>query len=82
MNGCVVLCPDARGHGETQSDKFFKALKNGPTKGWKVDKIELESALNEYYRQCGWNEETGNPTPETLHRLGLSWILTATIHKS
>ncbi|MBU3917398.1 aldehyde ferredoxin oxidoreductase family protein [bacterium] len=62
-------------------EKFFKALKNGPTNGWKVDRIELESALNEYYRQCGWNEETGNPTPETLHRLGLSWILTANINK-
>ena len=56
-------------------EKFFqKPLKGGPTDGWKVDKAEFDNALTEYYRQCGWDEETGNPTRETLTRLGLDWV--------
>lgn len=56
-------------------EKFFKkALKGGPTNGWKLDKKQFESALNEYYRQCGWDEKTGTPTRETLERLRLTWL--------
>jgi len=56
-------------------EKFFqKPLKGGPTDGWKVDKAEFENALTEYYRQCGWDEETGIPTRDTLMRLGLDWL--------
>lgn len=56
-------------------EKFFhKPLKGGPTDGWKVDKAEFENALTEYYRQCGWDEETGIPTRDTLARLGLVWV--------
>ena len=56
-------------------EKFFnKSLKGGPTDGWKVDKAEFETALNEYYRQCGWDEKKGVPTRETLTRLGLDWV--------
>ncbi len=55
--------------------KFFdKPLAGGPTDGWKVDKAEFENALNEYYRQCGWDEKKGIPTRDTLTRLGLDWI--------
>jgi len=57
-------------------DKFFsKGLKCGPTEGWRIDKIEFENALSEYYRQCGWDENTGIPKHETLERLGLDWTL-------
>ena len=54
--------------------KFYqKPLKGGPTDGWKIDKSEFEDALEEYYRQCGWDIESGTPTRETLERLGLLW---------
>lgn len=61
---------------DTLPEKFFsKPLENGPAHGWKVDKPEFERALQEYYRQCGWDEQDGAPTPETLNRLGLGWSL-------
>jgi aldehyde:ferredoxin oxidoreductase len=55
--------------------KFFtRALKGGPTDGFKLDKDLYESALSEYYGQVGWDEKTGIPKRETLERLGLEWI--------
>ena len=57
------------------SEKFFmRPLQGGPTDGWKVDQAAFEKALTEYYRQCGWDEEPGNPTRDTLTRLGLDWV--------
>jgi aldehyde:ferredoxin oxidoreductase len=54
--------------------KFYQqSLKGGPTNGWKLDKSEFEAALTEYYRQSGWDIETGTPTRATLDRLGLGW---------
>lgn len=40
----------------------------GPAKG---QVVELEPMLDEYYRQRGWDPETGIPTEQTLKRLGL-----------
>jgi len=56
-------------------EKFFKeGLKGGPSDGWVVKKDEFEAALDEYYRQSGWDVETGTPTGETLEQLGLGWV--------
>ena len=61
---------------DTLPEKFFTTpLQGGISDGWKVDRPEFETARSEYYRQCGWDETTGIPTPETLERLGLSWSL-------
>jgi aldehyde:ferredoxin oxidoreductase len=55
--------------------KFFsRALEGGPTTGFKLDKASYESALSEYYRQAGWDENTGIPKRQTLERVGLEWI--------
>ena len=55
--------------------KFFKPLTGtGPTRGVALDHDVIEGALDEYYRLAGWDVATGNPTPETLARLGLSWV--------
>jgi aldehyde:ferredoxin oxidoreductase len=60
---------------DTLPEKFFqRPLKGGPTEGRKIDKKDFETALNEYYIQCGWDEASGNPTPETLNRLKLGWL--------
>jgi aldehyde:ferredoxin oxidoreductase len=60
---------------DTLSEKFFqKALKGGPSDGWKIDKAEWEAARDEYYRQCGWDVKLGTPTRQTLERLGLGWV--------
>jgi len=56
--------------------KFFKPLAGtGPTAGMAVSVEELDQAKDEYYRLAGWDPATGNPTPETLARLGLEWVL-------
>jgi aldehyde:ferredoxin oxidoreductase len=57
-------------------DKFFRPLSGtGPTAGVALDRAEIEGALDEYYRLAGWDGTTGNPTPETLARLGLEWAI-------
>jgi aldehyde:ferredoxin oxidoreductase len=59
---------------DTLSEKFFqKPLKGGPSDGWKIDKAQWEAALDEYYRQSGWDVKMGTPTRQTLERLGLGW---------
>jgi aldehyde:ferredoxin oxidoreductase len=60
---------------DTLPEKFYqRPLEGGPTEGWKVDKTEFDNALTAYYCQCGWDEATGNPTRDTLTRLGLAWV--------
>jgi aldehyde:ferredoxin oxidoreductase len=60
---------------DTLPERFFnRALKGGSTDGLKVDRAQFEAALDEYYRQSGWNVETGTPTRETLEGLGLAWV--------
>ena len=58
--------------------KFFRPLGGtGPTAGIAMVEAEIEAAKNEYYRLAGWDVATGNPTPETLARLGLGWLAQA-----
>jgi len=52
---------------------FRKPLRGGPSDGLVLEQSELESGLQMYYVQAGWDEETGVPTRETLDELGLSW---------
>jgi aldehyde:ferredoxin oxidoreductase len=55
--------------------KMFRPLRGtGPTAGVALDHAVIEGALDEYYRLAGWDGKTGNPTPETLARLGLDWV--------
>jgi aldehyde:ferredoxin oxidoreductase len=53
----------------------WQPLNGGPTDGWKIDKSEFEAALEDYYRQSGWEIESGIPTRHTLERLGLEWAV-------
>jgi len=56
--------------------KFFKPLGGtGPTRGVALDPAVIEGALDEYYRLAGWDVESGNPTPATMERLGLGWVM-------
>ncbi len=59
---------------DTLPKRLFEPFKDGPAKGAKVDRESFEKALKTYYRLAGWNEETGNPTKETLKRLSLDWL--------
>jgi aldehyde:ferredoxin oxidoreductase len=55
-------------------EKLFKPLKGGVSDGWKLDREEVEAALDRYFEFCGWDIETGIPTSEKLDELDLGWI--------
>lgn len=54
--------------------KLFKPLKGGPSDGWKLDKKEVEHALDKYYELSGWDIESGVPSRSKLEELDLSWV--------
>jgi len=54
-------------------EKLFKPLKGGPSDGWKLDKDEIEGALDAYFELSGWDVKSGIPTSEKLDELGLAW---------
>ena len=59
---------------DTLPEKFFKPLQGtGPTAGVAIDRAEWEQAKLDYYRQSGWDVESGTPTPAKLAELGLAW---------
>ncbi len=59
---------------DTLPKKLFEPLKgSGPSANTAYSMKELEFAKDEYYKLSGWDSETGNPTSETLSRLGLDW---------
>lgn len=56
-------------------DRIFEPIPDGPNAGTKITKGDFEDALDKYYEFAGWDIETGNPTNETLKRLGLEWLV-------
>jgi aldehyde:ferredoxin oxidoreductase len=56
------------------AEKIFKPLKGGVSNGWKIDRDEFESAIDTYFKMCGWDVETGVPTRDKLEELGLDWV--------
>ncbi len=56
-------------------EKFFKkALKGGASDGWKLDRVEFEAALDQYFELSEWDVETGVPSRAKLEQLGLDWV--------
>jgi aldehyde:ferredoxin oxidoreductase len=55
-------------------EKLFKPLKGGVSDGWKLNRDEVEAALDQYYEVCGWDVKTGNPTRAKLNELDLEWV--------
>jgi aldehyde:ferredoxin oxidoreductase len=53
--------------------KLFKPLKGGTSDGWKLDKADVEQAMDSYFELSGWDVDSGNPKEEKLEELGLSW---------
>ncbi len=50
--------------------RFYEPLPEGPKKGEKADKKELEEAKRSYYEYLGW-DPLGIPKEETLREIGL-----------
>ena len=55
-------------------EKLFKPLKGGTSDGWKLDRDEVEAALDKYFELCGWDVKTGIPTRDKLEELDLGWV--------
>jgi aldehyde:ferredoxin oxidoreductase len=66
--------------GFKKSDEFDVSPKHlepppaGPSKGLSIEPY-LPGMVDEYYRQMGWNVDTGIPTADTLARLGMEEFL-------
>jgi aldehyde:ferredoxin oxidoreductase len=55
--------------------KFYKPLGGkGPTSGIALDEMEIEHYKDVYYSLAEWENQTGNPSPKKLAKLGLEWI--------
>jgi len=48
-------------------------MPEGPAKGHVVS--QLDSLLDNYYDERGWDKKTGKPTPEKLKELGLDNVI-------
>jgi aldehyde:ferredoxin oxidoreductase len=56
-------------------ERFFEPLGGaGPNAGRAVNRQALEEAKQAYYQMMGWEPGRGNPTPEKLAELGISWV--------
>jgi aldehyde:ferredoxin oxidoreductase len=55
--------------------KAYIAIEYGEGEVAQLKPEEFESALDAYYDFAGWDIKTGNPTPETIKRLGLEWVM-------
>jgi aldehyde:ferredoxin oxidoreductase len=53
---------------------FEEPLISGASDGVSLDTVEFETALDEYYKQAGWDTQNGTPAQETLDNLGLPWL--------
>ena len=54
---------------------FDQPLKGGRSDGLHLDKAEWDTALDDYYRLCEWDTQTGFPTKNKLESLGLGWVV-------
>lgn len=50
--------------------RFYEPLPNGPYKGKKANKDEVNTQIKQYYNQVGWDDR-GIPSSETLQKLDL-----------
>ena len=61
---------------DTLPKKMFKRpLEGGRSDGYSLDEKEWEAALEDYYRLCDWDVETGHPSLQKMESLGLGWIV-------
>ncbi len=54
---------------------FEEPISDGPKKGERIDPEKFHRMRREYYLLRGWDPDTGVPTKEILHMLGLDQLL-------
>lgn len=55
--------------------RIFEPMPDGASKGIQLDEIKFKAAIELYYKFAGWDEESGNPTEDTLRKLSLDWMI-------
>ncbi|MCP4519061.1 MAG: hypothetical protein GY824_28010, partial [Delftia sp.] len=75
FNLCHGLDPSL----EAPSPRYGSTPVDGPAEGQGIAEHFLWMRQN-YWREMGWDTETGRPLPETLERLGLAELTTALDH--
>jgi aldehyde:ferredoxin oxidoreductase len=79
----LCRCFNAR-EGLTRKDDYLPPrfmedpLPDGPSKGQRLSKEQLEEMLDNYYDLRGWDKTTGNPTEAKLKQLDLEFVMTGT----
>jgi len=56
-------------------DRLFEPLPDGPNKGQRFTKENLEEAKDLYYEMMGWDKENGKPLKGKLVELNLNWLV-------
>lgn len=56
------------------SPRYARDSVDGPMFGY-AKQVCRESVFRDYYEASGWDIETSKPLPETLHKLGLDYII-------
>jgi aldehyde:ferredoxin oxidoreductase len=75
----LCRCFNAR-EGLTRKDDYLPPrftedpLPDGPSKGQRLTKEQLDDMLDNYYDLRGWDKITGNPTEAKLRELGLEFV--------
>ena len=54
---------------------FNRPLEGGVSDGYVIDKNQWKKALEDYYRLCDWDIETGHPSLNKMESLGLGWVV-------
>ena len=54
--------------------KLLQPQVSGPLSKVRLDPDELRAQVRAYYKDMGWSEDEGRPTPETLSKLGITAI--------
>ena len=53
-------------------ERFFREeTPDGPAKGSKLNRVDYDRVLEDYYQARGWDKKTGKPTRRKLQELGL-----------
>ncbi len=56
------------------SERYGSALPDGPHAGKSI-MPHWDKMVRNYYKLMGWDEETSKPLPDTLHNLGLDFVI-------
>jgi aldehyde:ferredoxin oxidoreductase len=55
-------------------ERMFEPVPDGPEKGEKIDREKFNEMLDRYYRNRGWEPDTGIPSEKKLKELGLEEV--------